>query len=223
MKNLITTLVLFLIIYSVRAQTYKTYLQTIEQKRLNFSTELNTPTNKDSILLEAGKFLEQELVNKHFSYWKGTPWDFNGYTNIPQQGTIACGYYVSTSLKHLGFNLNRYRMAQQSALSEIKTIDKDYQIFNTSGLEFISHAKSHLSDGLYIIGLSNHVGFLYINSNNVYFLHSGYVEPFGVCKEVAGESEVFNYSTVYVVGNISNNKELIKKWLLKKEITIVYD
>jgi hypothetical protein len=28
--------------------------------------------------------------------WIGTGWDFNGITEKPQQGSIACGYFVTT-------------------------------------------------------------------------------------------------------------------------------
>ncbi len=62
-----------------------------------------------------GNFFEQTLLNELIPYWYGVGWTFEGHTNSPDSGTIACGYFVSTTLKHFGMNLNRYRLAQQSA------------------------------------------------------------------------------------------------------------
>ncbi len=60
------------------------------------------------------------LIDSIFPAWYDTPWDFNGISNVPGEGEIACGYFVSTTLKHAGFNLNRYKLAQQGA-NEIAT------------------------------------------------------------------------------------------------------
>jgi hypothetical protein len=49
-------------------------------------------------------------------------WDYNGYTNTPKNGVIACGYFVSTTLKHFGFNLNRYDVAKKYSSSIVKTL-----------------------------------------------------------------------------------------------------
>ena len=53
-------------------------------------------------------------IDAHFEHWKGTPWDFNGTTRIPGQGTIACGYFVTTALQDAGFDLPRYRCGQMA-------------------------------------------------------------------------------------------------------------
>ena len=39
--------------------------------------------------------------------WIGTKWDFNGISEKPQQGNIACGYFVTTVLRDAGLNLAR--------------------------------------------------------------------------------------------------------------------
>ncbi len=55
----------------------------------------------------------QQFEFSIFPHWIGTKWDYNGYTNEPgEDKLIACGYFVSTSLKHMGFNWNRFDLAK---------------------------------------------------------------------------------------------------------------
>ena len=207
----------------MNAQSYDSYLQSVKTEMECYKAEYRVAENKDSILAVAGLYLEEQIGDSIFSYWEGTPWDFSGHTNKPQTGVIACGYYVSTTLKHMGLNLNRYRMAQQSALSEVKTLDQDYTYFEGDYHEFLSFAKDSVDEGLYIVGLTSHVGYLLVEKEQSYFIHSNYVEPFGVAKEKIEESEALSFSQDFVLGKISRNKELIKKWLFNEEFEIVYD
>ena len=62
------------------------------------------------------------LVDKIIPHWYGTPWSFGGHTAIPNQGKIACGYFISTTLRDMGINLNRYKLAQKSPIDEAKMI-----------------------------------------------------------------------------------------------------
>jgi hypothetical protein len=45
-----------------------------------------------------GTFIHHSLSKTIFPHWYGTVWDYNGYTNTPKNGVIACGYFVSTTL-----------------------------------------------------------------------------------------------------------------------------
>jgi hypothetical protein len=44
--------------------------------------------------------------------WIGTAWDFNGITETPQKGNIACGYFVTTVLRDAGLPIARVKLAQ---------------------------------------------------------------------------------------------------------------
>ena len=50
---------------------------------------------KDSLIRYSQEFL-RNITQEVFSYWYKTQWDFNGITQTPQQGKIACGYFVTT-------------------------------------------------------------------------------------------------------------------------------
>ncbi len=114
----------------------------------------------------SGKDLENYLINEIIPHWYGTPWDFNGYTNIPNEGVIACGYFVSTTLLHAGIQINRYHLAQQAGLNEAKSLaieDKNYETIY--GIEQLKVAlQERYEDGLYFVGLDSHVGYLLIRN-----------------------------------------------------------
>ena len=94
-----------------------------KQKFLEQRNALAKQLNAGDITIqEVGDHFTNMMVKELFPYWYRTKWEFSGHTNTPQEGEIACGYYVSTTLKHAGVNVNRYRMAQQSALSAAKTV-----------------------------------------------------------------------------------------------------
>ncbi len=160
--------------------------------------------------------LQTELLENIFPHWYGTPWDYNGYTNIPQKGEIACGYFISTTLKHLGFNLNRYDIAKMYSSDIIKVLCHDD---SKTFYDFKSFQRycDNMQDGIYILGLSNHVGFLSIENGKGYFLHSDYSSEDGVRKESIENSYALENSNSFWVGNFSNHPKTIKYYKTNQE------
>ncbi len=171
----------------------------------------------------SGEDLEHYLINEIIPFWYGTPWDFNGYTAVPHEGVIACGYFVSTTLQHAGLNINRYHLAQQAGLDEAKSLaitDNHYEtIYGIDQLEKI--LKERYSDGLYFVGLDNHVGYLYIKQGEFYFIHSNYIEN-RVMIEKALYAPAFQ-SNIYVLADITNNEALVEKWRKGEVVKVVRD
>ena len=73
--------------------------------------------------------------------------------------------------------------------------------------------------GLYFIGLDNHVGFLYLKNEQKYFIHSNYIE--GVVMIEYAENSVAFVSENYYFSKISANKSLALKWLMNEEVLII--
>ena len=166
-----------------------------------------------------GIYLHTQLTSEVFPAWYGTVWNYNGFTNTPREGIIACGYFVSTTLKHVGFNLNRFDLAKMYSSSIVKSLCGTPTTFNT-----IDHMLAHIlenNDHLYAVGLSNHVGFIEKKGRAIYFIHSNYIGPVAVEKELAKNSDALNSSNVFVLGNITGNPELMKKWRDNIKINIV--
>lgn len=76
-------------------------------------TSHNFKGNKiiDSLPAHVFKTIAYEMP----AYWVGTKWNFNGVIRVPGQGTIACGYFVTTVLEDIGFKLNRIKLSQQAS------------------------------------------------------------------------------------------------------------
>ena len=162
---------------------------------------------------EASSYISKILIDSIFYYWEGTPWDFNGHTNNPREGEVACGYYISTTLKHIGCKLNRYKLAQKSATGIIKDICHTSTNHFTDFNDLKSHLQNIRENELLVIGLDFHVGFIYKKNNQIYFAHSNYINRQGVVKELIDESIALKSSRTYLIGSISRNVKLAKNWL----------
>jgi hypothetical protein len=198
---------------------YTSLKNAIEKNRKELQTSYQSSADKNEILDKASKKLTQFLIHDVINHWYGTKWSFEGHSEIPKQGTIACGYFVSTTLRDVGFNLNRYKLAQKSPEDEAKVI-----ACGTSIKKFQNVSKHDLKtyflkqkDGIYFIGLDFHVGFIYKTKTAVYFIHSNYIDNKGVVKEGVENSKAIVSKKYYIV-NITHNQNLAKKWLLKEVI-----
>ncbi len=201
--------------------SYATLKQRIETKRYAFYTlyaKATTDAQKNTVLDSASAYLHAALVQNIFPYWYGTQWDFNGISDQPQLGYIACGYFVSTTLKHTGIHLNRYKVAQQYSHSIVNTLCTDVKKY-TNLSAVLMYIKS-LPDNLYVVGLDNHVGYISKQNNVVTFIHSSFVGLACVESEVASTSPVLASSRLYVLGNLSANKKLILNWLSGTYISV---
>ena len=164
-------------------------------------------------------------MQKIIPYWYGTPWDFNGYTAVPNQGVIACGYFVSTTLLHTGITINRYKMAQQLPIHEAMTLslgEPVIEIYNETVEENIEQIRDTLSEGIYFLGFDGgHVGYILERKNRLYIIHANYIGDGGVAVEKIEESMAFASFNRFYIAEISTNEELMKKWVLGETITVV--
>ncbi|MEM6719955.1 MAG: hypothetical protein AAF611_11590 [Bacteroidota bacterium] len=198
---------------------YNAIKQSIKSDRSYFARQLQR--NKEKTIDSAANYLYAKLLNDLVPHWYGTPWDFNGHTDIPNDGEIACGYFVSTTLKHLGFRLNRYKMAQQGGLNEAITLQpkNELKIYRNISQDALKTTLNKVyKDGLYFVGLSNHVGYVLIKNKELYFLHSSYYDD-KVLIEKAATSSCFQ-SDIYVFAEITTNRKLIQKWIQNTAIPV---
>ncbi len=198
---------------------YNTLKSRILESRVFFQHFYEVDSGK--ALDSASHFIYNKLINELVPHWYNTTWDFNGHTNIPNEGDIACGYFVSTTLKHLGFNLNRYKMAQQAGLIEAQVLQTKQELkhfYNISFDALKQKMNAMYNDGIYFVGLDNHVGYVLIKDKELYFLHSSYYDD-KVMIELAETSPCF-YSNYYVFAEITTNKDLMKKWIFNTHLQI---
>lgn len=207
-------------------ESYQLKLKSIAAERLNLAAEYKKSNNEKSgkeVVEKARENFIASIDRDIFPFWYGTVWDFYGTTETPGAGKIACGYFVSTVLRDAGLKVNRVSLAQQASENIIKSLTtepfiKRYRNFTLE--KFVGEIKKS-GKGLYVVGLDFHVGFIYHDGAEVYFIHSSYIEPSYVIKEKAASSPVLDATKYRVVGKISDDDALILKWLNAAPIATV--
>ncbi|MBL7766175.1 MAG: hypothetical protein JNJ58_08790 [Chitinophagaceae bacterium] len=162
---------------------------------------------------DAGQCFSTFIENRLLPAWYGTVWDFNGTTQVPGEGKIACGYFVTTVLRDAGVDLHRVKMAQCASEMMINHLTQDKEYYNRiSFADFIRKVKSH-GPGLSVIGLDNHTGFLLYDGEELYFIHASYIGTGKVAKDIAEENIILKQSAYKVVGYLSQSEGFVRRWM----------
>lgn len=163
---------------------------------------------------EKEKAFTEAVSQQLIPAWIGTPWNFYGMTEVPGQGTIACGYFVTTILRDAGIPLNRVKLAQCASATMIRSLVQRRYIQQFSNIPTASFIESirKTGYGLYIIGLDSHTGLLYHNGHTLYFIHANYTGSRTVVQEEAWQSAVLNSSAYKIVGKISADEQALARW-----------
>ncbi len=185
-------------------QPYANFLQEVQAARQNYLKNGNRDSLKKLFFL---------LINKDLPrYWGGTKWDFNGMTRKPNQGNIACGYFITNTLTDIGFNIPRIKLAQLPSSKMIHALCTNVETFPDFEA-LLEYLEGQSNESVFIIGLDFHTGYVTKDGRGeVYFIHSNYIEREGVVKELAKESVALQKSNFYMIGNLSANKQILQDW-----------
>lgn len=173
------------------------------------------PIWKNLTIEQKEKLFTKAVTETIIPVWIGTKWDFNGISEVPQQGYIACGYFVTTVLRDAGLHLPRVKLAQCASEQMIKLLiqSKNISRYNHVAIEYFVDAIRRQGYGLYIVGLDNHTGFIYNDGTTIYFIHSTFVGTRNVQKEKAADSWVLQQSKYKVLGKLSNDITVLNNWM----------
>lgn len=194
---------------------YENFKQAINTKRLAYKNLAGAGFNKKVLQDSITGFWVNTLGAGLFAYWKGTGWNFNGTTQIPKQGNIACGYLVTTLLAHMHVKLNRVKLAQYASSQMMKVLTPQQPIKKYDHLGFDAFIRSmhQLKKGVYIIGLDIHTGFIIHDGTAAYFLHSYYVKNIGVIKEPVAASDALKQSVTKWMISLTGDTKFMENWL----------
>jgi hypothetical protein len=199
-------------------QSYQQTRRKIAQQKEHWQAQ---PLPLDSI----SQLFETALVHQIIPYWAGTPWTFEGHSSTPHTGSIACGYFVSTTLKAIGLNLNRYHLAQQSPINEAKSLALSTPVIfieEASTAANIAAINAHLKAGIHFIGFDqSHVGYVYKKDGALYLIHSNYLDAVGVELEPIAQSAVFDSYSRFYLAELSTNHALLEYWKNGTVVSIV--
>lgn len=201
-------------------------LSKIETRRVELAQRYQNAKGVDqrrNIREEARMYVVSTIMDEIFPAWMGTPWGLgkNSTSTRPHQPdmTVGCSYFVTSVLLNVGLKLdNRYTFAQAPAIH----IQRSLAPQKTSLHRFlsISAQKLHdeikkLGDGLYIVGLNNHIAFVVVRGDDVRMVHASYTPPKTVVDEPLLTSVAIDNSRGkgYFVTPLFQDDRLIELWL----------
>lgn len=182
---------------------------------------------RSAIVIEARNELSSALIDVLMPAWRGTQWAFHGTADEPlaPQG-IACGYFVATILQHAGLQLeSRRRFAQSPALTIARSLvppgRAHHRVFSVSA-SVLERTVLSFGEGLYLIGLDVHVGFVVVRGGAVRVVHSSYLTPRTVVDEPIAECPVIEHSRKagYHITALLADDTLVEAWLEKTSIPL---
>lgn len=175
----------------------------------------------NNILRQAGNYLENIIANDIVYYWYGTGFDKEGTSANPGSGRIACSYFVATMLTEAGLNIDRIKLAQLSAQGIIKTLSTPEHLTRCTTPAEVESLITQKGKGLYFIGFSYHVGFLYYNGSEIDLIHASPLPPGTVSRIPMKTARSFDYSNFYDIGKLTDNRDLVINWLTGKKMPII--
>ncbi len=218
-----TMLFLPLVVLLAQPTTYPALKQRIAVDRLAFATRYASADSVHRVALvdSARNYLFDRITLDILPAWHGTPWDFNGTTRTPGSGTIACGYFVNTVLQDAGFTLPRIKWSQMAAEPiTVKLCHRIKRFRDGPVSDVITYIRSQ-GDGLYKVGLDNHVGFIVARNGIVRFVHSNYYQrAIGVMSEPLEGNNPLAHSRYRVVGTLLGDA-LVIAWITGQDLDTV--
>ena len=208
-------------------ERYATLKEDMERWRKKLAArhaQAKTAAEKDQVLAETRSFLEAVLPEM-MRCWLGTRWDFHGTTEVPGEGKIACGYFVATVLRDAGFRVDRYKLAQQSSQSILRSFLPREALSVQVGVPYASYAAGlkKAEPGIRIVGLDSHVAFLVTGKEGFRFIHSSGSKPWCVVDEGERDADVLRRSNYRVQGSLTADKAVLRRWLAGKAIEVRED
>lgn len=193
---------------------YPAAKQRLEAQRATLARKLETARGakeKTAALAAARAELLAEYDASLFPAWYGTKWDFNGTSQSPGEGLIACGYFVTTLLRDAGFGVQRVKLAQQSAENIVKSLvpaEKTLRFRELENAEVVKRIREAQGEGLYVIGMDYHVAYLRLTASEAKLCHSAYLEPAHVvCEDAATAGGMV--SRYHVAGPLFSDAQLV--------------
>jgi hypothetical protein len=205
-------------------ETYAVLTSELERWRCELATRYQraqTAAKRATVVRDARVILEQTLPGM-MRCWLGTPWDFNGTASKPGGDRIACGYFVATVIKDAGFRVDRYRLAQQPSENILHSFLDKKDCSLAVGKPYAAFAAdlAQAESGIYLIGLDTHVAFLVVGGNDFRLIHASGSRPWCVVDEGRDEAQVLQRSNWRMLGNLTADPEVLRRWLTAETIKV---
>ena len=203
---------------------YEVLLAEVQRWREDLSEDYKQArTHEERAAVENDARLILELMMPEMMRcWLGTPYDFNGTAEKPGDGKIACGYFVSTVIRDTGFRVNRFKLAQQPSENILRTFISSDDCFLEVGMKFPTYADKieSMENGIYLVGLDTHVGFIVKRSDGLKFFHSSGSRPWAVVEENRRNAGALQRSNWRMTGCLTGDPGVIRTWLAGEKVIV---
>lgn len=194
-----------------------------EREKLAARYEQASAAEQAKLRAEARRLLEDTIIEAVFPAWLGMPWGMGSdSTATPPHEPgmkVGCSYFVTSVLLSVGVELeNRFTFAQAPAIHIQRSLAPDqaslHRYFSIPA-EQLRDRIAALGDGLYIIGLDTHLGFVVVRAGEVRFVHARYTGARVVSDELLVESVAIANSRPkgYFVTPLFQDGRLVDLWL----------
>lgn len=200
------------------AEAYSASVERLQVTRERLAKELVRASEPTAVLARARTALLDGVTEALLPAWAGTPWAMQGTATSPGKDSIACGYFVSTVLRDAGLALHRVKFGQAAALRiQNATTPAGVPVHRFFSIPppQLAERIERLGDGLYIIGLNVHVGFVVVRDGEARLVHSSYTgdrvvidEPLSTAQAIANSQ-----SHGYFVSELFTTDASVRKWL----------
>ncbi|MBN2576634.1 MAG: hypothetical protein JXP73_18865 [Deltaproteobacteria bacterium] len=210
---------------------YEAALAALESKRIDLCRRLSrarSAAERAAIRQQARRTVLNAVTETIFPAWMATPWGLGPDSTAlrPHQPgmVVGCSYFVTGVLLNAGLRLSsRARFAQAPSLLMQRALTpdaRDLHRYPGLRLDVLTRRLLALGDGVYIVGLNIHTGFLVIKAGTVRVVHASYAPPQQVVDEALGESAVIALSRRrgYVVTPIFKDDRLVDYWLSGRRV-----
>ncbi len=215
----------------VRHRAFQSKLERLDEARRSLFRELRSARGaaaKDAVRAEAKALLIRSIVDEIVPAWLGMPWTMaviddglkpNAAYPFEEGKGVSCSWFVVSVLRNAGVRFVNPRdfagtisIHFQWAMTPRK---RDIHRYHGVTPKKLKQKLKTLGDGLYIVGLNCHIGFLHVAGDRVDFLHSSYIDPQEVVVEPVERSPAIEMSedAGYVVSPLFQDRRLIDFWL----------
>jgi hypothetical protein len=204
---------------------YEAYLDRLALQRAELANRYQRAPARDrrAIRDEARQVVTTAIRDHIFPAWLGTPWGLGPTSTAirPHEPgkVVGCSYFVTAVLLNAGLRLasrGGFAVAPSELIQRALTPAKRdlHRLFRVEG-EALRRRIAALGDGIYMVGLNIHTGFLVVNGAEVRVVHASYAPPMEVVDEPLLASEVIAWSAArgYVVTPLFQDDFLIDAWL----------
>jgi hypothetical protein len=218
-------LVLALILTQVQSPAFDDVVSRIETQRQELASRYRRAParTRPAVVAEARAFVVSVIIDELFPAWMGTPWGLGAQSDAsrPHQPgkVVGCSYFITAILQNAGLELeSRSRFAQAPSLwIERALMPYGGQLHRFGSLPAPELRKriAALGDGLYVVGLDYHVGFLVVRGPDVRIVHASYFPPQAVVSEPVEASAAIEGSRPkgYWVSPLFQDDRLVDLWL----------